>query len=263
MVSSSSDIVTPVPIAGLRTQAVEGGDDVIYTQLAWAHCDQERVAPWSDASNKGVALGEQPRGFWAAAAAEPGRIAVIDPAGERWAAGDIASQANRLVHALRARGLTEGDPVATLLPNRAEVLQTLMAVHQAGWNYVPLNSNLTAAELSYILGDAGAKALVADQCFAAAAAAAANEAGARAGSPFGGRDPGLHPPRHCPSGPARPDTRAPGGRTVHAVHLGHDRTPQGGSTAISPRSTPRPGSASSAGTSRATASSPVGTLCIW
>jgi len=135
------------------------------------------VAPWTDASNKGVQLGEQPRGFWAAAAAEPGRIAVIDSAGERWTAGDIASQANRLVHALRARGLTEGDPVATLLPNRAEVLQTLMAVHQAGWNYVPLNSNLTAAELSYILGDAGAKALVADQRFAAMAAAAANQAG--------------------------------------------------------------------------------------
>ena len=121
-------------------------------------------------------MGDRPRGFWAAAAAEPARIAVIDPAGGQWTAGDISSQANRLVHALRARGLTEGDPVATLLPNRAEVIAVLMAVHQAGWNYVPLNSNLTTPELSYILGDAGAKAFVADQRFATEAAAAADQA---------------------------------------------------------------------------------------
>ena len=131
----------------------------------------------SGVSDKGVTVGDQPRGFWAAAAAEPGRIAVIDPAGERWTAGVVSSRANRLVHALRARGLAEGDPVATLLPNRVEVFQTLMAVHQAGWNYVPLNSNLTAAELSYILADSGAKALVADQRFATEAAAAADQAG--------------------------------------------------------------------------------------
>ncbi len=121
-------------------------------------------------------MGERPRGFWAAAAAEPARIAVIDPAGEQWTAGAILSQANRLVHALRARGLREGDPVATLLPNRAEGFGVLMAVHQAGWNYVPLNSNLTTSELSYILGDSGARAFVADQRFAPEAAAAADQA---------------------------------------------------------------------------------------
>ena len=118
-----------------------------------------------------------PRGFWAAATAEPDRIAVIDPAGQEWTAGEIASGANRLVHALRERGLREGDPVATLLPNRAEVIEVLMALFQAGWNFVPLNSNLTTAEVSYILGDAGAQALVADERFAAVAGAAAVEAG--------------------------------------------------------------------------------------
>ncbi len=122
-------------------------------------------------------MGERPRGFWAAAAVEPDRIAVIDPSGREWSASEILARANRMVHALRARGLAEGDPVATLLPNRAEVLQTLMAVHQAGWNYVPLNSNLTVAEVAYILADSGAKALVADERFAAAAGPAAAEAG--------------------------------------------------------------------------------------
>jgi long-chain acyl-CoA synthetase len=122
-------------------------------------------------------MAERARGFWAAAAAEPDRVAVIDPAGEVWTAGDIVSRANRLVHALRARGLSEGDPVATLLPNRSEVFQVLMAVHQAGWNYVPLNNNLTAPEISYIVGDAGVRALVADDRFAPVAETVGDTAG--------------------------------------------------------------------------------------
>jgi long-chain acyl-CoA synthetase len=120
---------------------------------------------------------EKPRGFWAAAAVEPGRVALIDADGTAWTAGDIAAASNRLVHALRQRGLREGEPLATLLPNRAEVLVVLMALFQAGWNFVPLNSNLTVAEVSYILRDAGTKAFVADERFAAVAAAAALEAG--------------------------------------------------------------------------------------
>jgi len=120
---------------------------------------------------------EPPRGFWAAAAAEPDRIALVDPAGREWTAGEIASGANRLVHAFRERGLREGAPLAMMLPNRAEVIVVLMALFQAGWNFVPLNSNLTTAEVAYILGDAGAKALVADARYADVAAAAAEEAG--------------------------------------------------------------------------------------
>ena len=122
-------------------------------------------------------MGEQPRGFWAAAAADPDRVAVIDPAGRSWSAGDVLAGANRMVHALRALGIEPGDPVATLLPNRVELVETLMAVFQAGWNYVPLNSNLTAGEMAYIVGDAGAKVLIADERFGDDAIAAADEAG--------------------------------------------------------------------------------------
>ena len=81
------------------------------------------------------------------------------------------------MHALRARGLQEGDPVATLMPNSAELLQTLLAVFQAGWQYVPVNTHLTADEVAYILADSGAKALVADERFAEVAGAAAETAG--------------------------------------------------------------------------------------
>ncbi len=154
---------------------------------------------------------QPPRGFWAAAQAEPDRIAVIDPAGREWTAGEIAGDANRLVHALRARGLTAGDPVAMLLPNRAETFVLLMALFQAGWNFVPLNSNLTVAEVAYISRDAGARALVADARFADVAATAAEESGVpRSGRiAVGGADPGrLHPARRRPrrASPTSPPT---------------------------------------------------------
>ena len=79
--------------------------------------------------------------------------------------------------------------------NSAELFQTLLAVFQAGWQYVPLNTNLTAAEVGYILGDSGAAALVADAAFADGRA---RRRPTRPGVPAGGRiavggdDPRLH-----------------------------------------------------------------------
>jgi long-chain acyl-CoA synthetase len=130
-------------------------------------------------------VSDAPRGFWAAAAAEPTRVAVIDADERAWTAGDVVRGANQLVHALRARGVRAGDAVATLTPNRAELLQTLLAVFQAGWAYVPLNTHLTVDEVAYILADSGAKALVADQRYAAVASAAARAAGVPADACLG------------------------------------------------------------------------------
>ena len=65
-----------------------------------------------------TAAGRRHAGFWEAARAEPDRVAVIDPAERAWTAGEMLSGANRLVHALRARGVQAGDPVATLMPQQ-------------------------------------------------------------------------------------------------------------------------------------------------
>ena len=59
---------------------------------------------------------QPPRGFWVAAQAEPERIAVIDPAGREWTAGEIDADANRLVHALREPGLDRGRPRRHVAP---------------------------------------------------------------------------------------------------------------------------------------------------
>jgi long-chain acyl-CoA synthetase len=117
-----------------------------------------------------------PRGFWVAAREQPERVALIDATGRVWTAGELLAGANQLVHALRARGVQPFEPVATLTRNSAELFQVLLAVFQGGWQYVPLNTHLTAAELAYVLGDSGAAALFADAELADVAAAAADDA---------------------------------------------------------------------------------------
>ena len=139
-------------------------------------------------------MGEQvPRGFWVAAREEPERVALVDADGRAWTAGQLLAGANQLVHALRARGVRPFDPVATLTRNSAELFQVLLAVFQGGWQYVPLNTHLTAAELAYILGDSGATALFADADLADVARAAADEAGVPADGRIavGGDIPGF------------------------------------------------------------------------
>ncbi len=214
----------------------------------------------------GRRVGEQvPRGFWAAAREEPDRVALVDAAGRAWTAGELLSGANRLVHALRARGVQPFDPVATLTRNSAELFQVLLAVFQGGWQYVPLNTHLTAAELAYILGDSGAAALFADADLAAVATAAAEEGGVPAGAriAIGGAIPGFTSPRRRARRPARHHPRRPRRGPVHAVHVGDDGTTEGGATRPAEVRSRDRGWPRTAPTSPATTSSPVATPSTW
>src|SRR5438270_6880575 len=65
----------------------------------------------------------------------------------------------RLVGALRALGLGEGDRVAVVGPNCHRYLELYQAVPGAGMTIVPLNHRHTAVELRYALQDSGAKVL--------------------------------------------------------------------------------------------------------
>ena len=111
------------------------------------------------------------RGFWAAAAAEPDRIAVVAPDGTEWRAGDVLAGANQLVHGLRARGLGPGDRVAAILPNSVELLQVLLAVFQAGWHYIAVNTHLTDSEKDDILSDAAVGAVFGEDALTVAGVA--------------------------------------------------------------------------------------------
>ncbi|MFG2178574.1 acyl-CoA synthetase [Streptomyces abikoensis] len=120
---------------------------------------------------------EQGNGFWAQATNDPHREVLVTPQGEAWTAGHLHAEANRLVHALRAEGLREGDAFAAVLPNGAEFLTAHLAATQAGFYLVPVNHHLVAPEIAWILADSGAKALIAHERWADTVRAAADEAG--------------------------------------------------------------------------------------
>jgi long-chain acyl-CoA synthetase len=109
------------------------------------------------------------RGFWKAADYEPHRIAVIDADGSEISAGALLTAANQLVHGLRSKGITQGDCIAIMLPNSAAVLEVMVAVMQAGWHIVPVNTHSTADEIAYILQDSSAKAFITHQHYAESA----------------------------------------------------------------------------------------------
>jgi long-chain acyl-CoA synthetase len=72
-------------------------------------------------------------GFWNLAQRDPEHLALVEPDGREWRAGELLAEANRLVHGLRALGLRQGDCVATCLPNDAAMIITYLAAMQSGW----------------------------------------------------------------------------------------------------------------------------------
>ncbi|MFJ1929467.1 MULTISPECIES: acyl-CoA synthetase [unclassified Streptomyces] len=121
-------------------------------------------------------MNQPPNGFWAQATADPDRTILITPDGEKWPAGRLHADANRMVHGLRAAGLEEGDSFAVVLPNGVEFLTAYLAASQAGFYLVPVNHHLMGPEIAWIVSDSGAKVLIAHERFTDAATAAADEA---------------------------------------------------------------------------------------
>ena len=76
-------------------------------------------------------------------------------------------------------GIDPGDRVALLAENSSDYLEIQFACFRIGAVFVPLNWRLTVPELSYIVGDAGPKAMVHDRDFAETAAAVQAETGFR------------------------------------------------------------------------------------
>jgi long-chain acyl-CoA synthetase len=84
----------------------------------------------------------------------------------------------RLASLLRERGLAEGDRVGLMLPNVPQFPVAYYGILRTGCVVVPMNVLLKRREISYYLGDSGAKLLLAWHGFAEEARAGAEEAGA-------------------------------------------------------------------------------------
>jgi long-chain acyl-CoA synthetase len=91
--------------------------------------------------------------------AHPDGPALIDAHGTTtWA--ELDERVNRLVSALRARGLVEGATVVMMAGNQREAIEVALACLHGGWVLVPVNWHWVAAELAHVLDDADAAALV-------------------------------------------------------------------------------------------------------
>ena len=112
------------------------------------------------------------------AAATP-RLPAITFDGHTTSYGELLDRIDRLAAELAAGGVGRGDRVGYLGLNDPMFLITLFAAARIGAVFVPLNYRLTAAELGYILADAGVHTLLADTRHAAAAGPVLTEAGVR------------------------------------------------------------------------------------
>jgi long-chain acyl-CoA synthetase len=95
--------------------------------------------------------------WWAARG--PDRPALFTAYGDR-TYGELNANINRLVRALRARGLRSGDSVALMCTNRPQFVEVLYAAQRSGLRLTPINWHLTGDEAGYIVENCEAKAFI-------------------------------------------------------------------------------------------------------
>ncbi|WP_329372864.1 non-ribosomal peptide synthase/polyketide synthase [Streptomyces sp. NBC_00669] len=102
-----------------------------------------------------------PKLFRERVAAASGRVALV--------CGDVSltyaeldARANRLAHALMARGAGPERLVAVALPRSAELVVAILAVVKSGAAYVPVDPEYPAARVAYLLDDARPVVVVTD-----------------------------------------------------------------------------------------------------
>ncbi len=91
--------------------------------------------------------------------------------GETLSCAGLEARSNQAAHLFRACGLKRGDVVAIFLENRLDFLPLCWGAQRAGLLFTCLSTRLTKEEAGYILGDSGAKLLIADAALGEVAAA--------------------------------------------------------------------------------------------
>ena len=84
---------------------------------------------------------------------------------------DLNKLANRCANTMAGLGVKEGDRVALLMNNSIEFTTLFYGAAKLGLIVVPLNTRLTASELTFILSDSGTNILFFDAAFAETVAA--------------------------------------------------------------------------------------------
>ncbi len=99
----------------------------------------------------------------------------LEWAGAEYTFADLDARSNRVAHALRARGLKQGDRLAVYLPNRLEFIDLYLASVKLGVIFVPINILYREREMSHILADASPALFLAEKDLAALEEEAAHQ----------------------------------------------------------------------------------------
>jgi acyl-CoA synthetase (AMP-forming)/AMP-acid ligase II len=83
--------------------------------------------------------------------------------GARWSYGQTYERINRLANAFRRLGIRKGNRVGVLQVNCNQYVEAYFASAAIGAIFVPLNFRAKGEELTYMIGNAGAKALLAGE----------------------------------------------------------------------------------------------------
>src|SRR5690606_1800254 len=93
---------------------------------------------------------------------QPDRAACIMAAtGETVTYRQLDERSNQGAQLFRALGLLAGDVVALLMDNNPRFFEIAWAAQRSGLYFACISARLTAGEIEYIVGDCGAKLLIA------------------------------------------------------------------------------------------------------
>ncbi|MGW2822471.1 non-ribosomal peptide synthase/polyketide synthase [Streptomyces sp. NPDC001443] len=124
--------------------------------------DEERELLALGAGSVGRASAESlPEVFRAQVRATPDAVALVGPDASLTYA-ELDARANRLAHALIARGAGPERLVAVALPRSAELVVAVLAVLKSGAVYVPVDPEYPVARIGYVLDDARPVLVVTD-----------------------------------------------------------------------------------------------------
>ena len=164
------------------------------------------------------------------AASRPDDLALADDSGTlTWR--ELDERVNRLIHRFREVGIDSGDTIAVVAGNCNEWFEIAFACSNAGITFIPVNWHLVAAEIAYLLGDSGSKALICGHQFIGEGAKALTDertsgveialVDRRAG------DRPIRELRRVRAGRVTRRTRRPEFRRADVLHERHDRPSEG------------------------------------
>ncbi|MBS4161824.1 AMP-binding protein, partial [Klebsiella pneumoniae] len=75
---------------------------------------------------------------------------------------ELDQKANQLAYVLRRKGVGKDDIIGIMLDRSADVIVSILGVMKAGGAYLPIDPEMPAARIQYMLEDSGARWLVAE-----------------------------------------------------------------------------------------------------